>query len=559
MQSDLTINLKHFIQSLYAQGVRHVVISPGSRTTPVALLWAEFAATVQPDMQLHIAVDERDAGFLGLGLAKTQQMPVALLATSGTATVNYAPAIAEAAVSHVPLIAVTTDRPEELQGIGAPQTLDQQALFGTHVKKALAVTMQSTTPDTTEYIDYAIQDAVHVATQQPAGPIQLNLPLRKPLMPDLNQSWPVVEPIIYADSTTQLELPATLLAQLAEKVMFLAGPAETVDYQQQLQAVAERHAIPVLADVLGQIRPGANDIGGIDALIESDAIATLPKPRAIVRFGGTPVSAKVLQWLKAEQIPVVQVGENFVGRDHSRVTRYQLDVGETPFLNAFDQTIAPQPAAFLQEWQSSQGVIKQAIDNQPLSDIGVVKTMAALPAETQLFIANSMAIRDYDNYWLPERPVTAWANRGANGIDGTIATAVGMAQGHANNWLAIGDLALFHDMNGLMLAKQAQVNLNVLVINNDGGGIFSFLPQAKAEDYFETLFGTPQALSVEKIAALYDAPYTRITDLADLAELVATPADGLRLIEVVTDRAENVAQHQAVLADLVGGSSDADD
>ncbi|SOB42353.1 2-succinyl-5-enolpyruvyl-6-hydroxy-3-cyclohexene-1-carboxylate synthase [Weissella viridescens] len=559
MQNDLTLNLKHFIQSLYAQGVRHVVISPGSRTTPVALLWAEFAATVQTDMQIHMAVDERDAGFLGLGIAKTQQVPVALLATSGTATVNYAPAIAEAAVSHVPLIAVTTDRPEELQGIGAPQTLDQQALFGTHVKKAMTVTMQSTTPDTTEYIDYAVQDAVHLAGQQPAGPIQINLPLRKPLMPELGAVWPNVETVQYAEAEAVFEVPESLRTQFAEAVMFLDGPAESTTYQKQLQAVAERHALPILTDVLGQVRPNANAITGIDALIESGCVKAYPTPRLIVRFGGTPVSAKVLQWIKAENISVVQVGKNFVGRDHSRVARYQLDVTETAFLMAFDQAVAPQMPGFLEQWQTSREVVAQTVARQSLSDVGVVKAMACLPAETQLFIANSMAIRDYDNYWQPQHAVTAWANRGANGIDGTVATATGMALGHANNWLAIGDLALFHDMNGLMLAKQAQVNLNVLVINNDGGGIFSFLPQAQAQDYFETLFGTPQALSVEKIAALYDAPYTQITDLAQLDALVQTPAKGLRFIEVITDRSENVAQHQMILAALAGGTIDAND
>lgn len=184
------------------------------------------------------------------------------------------------------------------------------------------------------------------------------------------------------------------------------------------------------------------------------------------------------------------------------------------------------------------------------NDLQVVQAMTQLPADTHLFIANSMPIRDYDNYWQVQNAVHVWANRGANGIDGTISSAVGMALDHENNWLAIGDLAFYHDMNGLMLAKQEKINLTILVTNNDGGGIFSFLPQAAADEYFELLFGTGQGLSIAKVAELYSAKYTLATSQQALVELVKAPSQGLHLIEVQTQRQTNYETHQTVLKEL---------
>lgn len=548
MNEQLTENIKALIESLYQQGVRHVVVSPGSRTTPVALLLAEFVTHQVADMHLHIAVDERSAGFLGLGIAKTKNEPVVLLATSGTATVNYAPAMAEASSSHVPLIALTTDRPEELQAIGAPQTLHQTNLYGDQTKADVTISVQSTTPDTFAYIVYKTQHLVHLATMAPAGPIQINLPLRKPLMPDLGQAWPEVTPLVFAATDASVQLDDEWLKG---PVMFLGGPQEGANYSEQLSQVAQRHDVPVIADVLSQMRPGSTAIVGIDALISAGTIADLPMPKLVVRFGGTPVSAKVLAWLKDNQIQVVQVGTAFSGRDHSRYTDVVVEAEAPTFLNAFDQLDFKNNAEFSQAWQGTQKDVARVVANvADFNDLQVVQAMTQLPADTNLFIANSMPIRDYDNYWQVENAVHVWANRGANGIDGTISSAVGMALDHENNWLAIGDLAFYHDMNGLMLAKQEKINLTILVTNNDGGGIFSFLPQAAAYEYFELLFGTGQGLSIAKVAELYDAKYTLATSQQALVELVKAPSQGLHLIEVQTQRQTNYEAHQTVLKEL---------
>lgn len=548
MNEQLTENIKALIESLYQQGVRHVVVSPGSRTTPIALLLAEFVTHQVADMHLHIAVDERSAGFLGLGIAKTKNEPVVLLATSGTATVNYAPAMAEASSSHVPLIALTTDRPEELQAIGAPQTLHQTNLYGDQTKADVTISVQSTTPDTFAYIVYKTQHLVHLATTAPAGPIQINLPLRKPLMPDLGQAWPEVTPIVFAATNASVHLDDEWLQG---PVIFLAGPQEGANYSEQLSQVAQRHYIPVIADVLSQTRPGSTAIVGIDALISAGTIADLPMPKLVVRFGGTPVSAKVLAWLKEHQIQVVQVGTAFSGRDHTRYTDVVVETEAPTFLNAFDQLDFKNNAEFSQAWQDTQKDVARVIANvTDFNDLQVVQAMTQLPADTNLFIANSMPIRDYDNYWQVQNAVHVWANRGANGIDGTISSAVGMALDHENNWLAIGDLAFYHDMNGLMLAKQEKINLTILVTNNDGGGIFSFLPQAAADEYFELLFGTGQGLSIAKVAELYNAKYTLATSQQALVELVKAPSQGLHLIEVQTQRQTNYETHQTVLKEL---------
>ncbi|MBM7616532.1 2-succinyl-5-enolpyruvyl-6-hydroxy-3-cyclohexene-1-carboxylate synthase [Weissella uvarum] len=553
MNQNLTEQIKHLILGLYEQGVRHVVVSPGSRTTPIALLLAEFSQHIVDDFQLHVALDERDAGFLGLGIAKTSQEPVALLATSGTATANYAPAIAEAAVSHVPLLALTTDRPEELQHIGAPQTIAQTGLYGGNVKNAVTLTLQSESPDALAYLDYEVQHLVHQSVTAPAGPVQLNLPLRKPLMPDLEMPWPTIKPQAFPDLTAQVELNPALVELLQREIVFLAGPVERGDYTQLLVDVAKKHQIPVIADVLSQVRPAPGQIIGIDSLVAANQLASLPVPQVIVRFGATPVSAKLLQWIQSEHIPVLQVGKQYVGHDHSRQSEMSLDVNETSFLKAFDQQIGQNTSTFYQAWLATQTrltEIGQQMVQTPLDDLGVVQTMNNLPMGTRLFIANSMPIRDYDNYWQPKHAIKTWANRGANGIDGTVATAAGMALAGGNNWLAIGDLALFHDLNGIALAKQLGVDLTILVTNNAGGGIFSFLPQASADEYFEQLFGTPQGWSIEKVADLFDAQYQRIQQPQALQQAVDQPADGLKIIEVTTQRQQNVVTHQTVLNQL---------
>lgn len=552
----LTTNIKHMLGALVAQGVTDFVVSPGSRSTPVALLLAELAANKQA-VKVLVDVDERSAGFLALGIAKNTKKPVVLLATSGTATANYLPAVAEASISHIPLIILTTDRPTELQGIGAPQTINQNQLYGSHAKHFIQLDLQLQHPDNTEYIDYRMQQVVYLASKAPAGVIQVNLPLRKPLMPALQTRWPQILPQRFLTGKKMLTIAdvTDLIKVLTQqKVLILVGPDEEQLNRDLLLKLSEKYQIPVIADALSSVRPGTNVINGIDVLLEADVIPKDLIPDVTFRFGATPVSARVLPWLKQNDVKVYQIGENFVGKDHSRFAQISVDVDSNQLLAqllAQPSTLTKTENAYLAGWLALSDNFKKLVtQNTVLTEPTIAQAMKNLPSKAQLFVANSMPIRDIDNYLWPENELKIIGNRGANGIDGTISSAVGIATNGQPTYLLIGDLTLFHDMNGLKLVDLLGINLTIIVINNNGGGIFSFLPQAQAKDYFNELFGTPLNLEIAKIAQLYAGEYKCISTLPSLtAELQKVPK-GLKLIEIVSQRDKNVLVHQALVTKI---------
>lgn len=533
----LTKNTKHLLQALFQSGVRHFVVSPGSRSTPIALLLAEFAHQ-EDRLQLYVDVDERSAGFFALGIAKTIQEPVAVLGTSGTAITEYTASVAEAAISHIPLIILSTDRPAELQQNGAPQTLSQQHLFGDMTKNYLEITLQDSHPDVTAYIDFMVQKQVHSSLSAPRGPLQINLPLRKPLMPVLHESTAVaVAPLVFETPTPHFDPQ-----QLAyERVVILAGPNEGADYQQALAQFSRANHVPVIADVLSRVRT-PDTIYGIDALIKAGKLATVPQPDLVIRFGATPVSALVLQWLSQNNIPVWHVDEQ-AGTDHSRHLSRAIIQSPQDFLRQV--TAANQPD-FAAQWQSLNHVPRQ-----PIGELALPHVLDQIVApQTPIFVANSMAIRDMDDVFTGQTTQRIYANRGANGIDGVVSTAMGMSSTtNQRSILLTGDLTLFHDMNGLMMARQYQLPIDIIVVNNDGGAIFSFLPQAAEPDYFELLFGTPLGLEIEKIAALYDMPFVALAAPDDLASVLGQPVKGPRMIAYTSDRQANVAAHRRFLGD----------
>lgn len=531
----LTKNIKHLIYSLYASGVKDFVVSPGSRTTPVALLLAEYACQ-NNDINLYIDVDERSAGFFALGIAKKKQEPVALLGTSGTAITEYTSAVAEANISHIPLIILSTDRPAELQGNGAPQTLIQHKIFGEFTKNFVSFTLQDDHPDITAYIDFMTQRLVHESISVPRGPLQINLPLRKPLMPQLDDDNDIaITRLDFAQPTITMDK----LNLTQTRVLVVAGPNEDADYLAELTEFSKQYHVPVIADILSRVRT-SETVYGIDALLKAEQVTSEYIPDLVIRFGATPVSARILQWLKSENIPVWYVGLT-AGADHSRHTTRVLPISPNEFLS---QTTVTNHPEFYQLWQDLNLKTRQVTGEgsiaSTLNDV--------LPKNTAVFVANSLAIRDMDDIFTGKLTQNVYANRGANGIDGIVSTALGMSSTSLQrSVLLIGDLTLFHDMNGLMMAKQYQLPLDIIVINNNGGGIFSFLPQAAAKLYFETLFGTPLNLDMTKIASLYDMPYIKINQAQDLKAIITSVADGPRLIEFKSNRADNVRERQQLI------------
>ncbi|USS90524.1 2-succinyl-5-enolpyruvyl-6-hydroxy-3-cyclohexene-1-carboxylic-acid synthase [Fructilactobacillus carniphilus] len=538
MTNVMTNNLKHLISACENQGVTNFVLSPGSRNTPLALLLAER------NVNLTVAVDERSAGFFALGLAKASRQPVALVATSGTATANYAPAIAEAHSFHVPLVVLTTDRPQELQEIGAPQTIPQAGMYTTNVKQALTINVQEESPDVTEYIDYQVQQLVRQTKLAPRGPVQINLPLRKPLLPELGTPWPVVVQQDFGHITAQLD--AASLAQLTQRLehkrcLITIGPTDHPLPMQLLQEVADQLDAPIIADVLSSVRGSASTVPVQQLLKLPEQL----QPEIVLRFGGTPVSASLLPWLKQQHVPVIQIGADYLGKDHSRWAYTSYNLSATDFLQQLATTDIQGTAHYRADWEHSfQPTL--AADQKQLTAQELPRLLSHLTPEHQLFLANSLTVRNFDQAFAPAHPVQVHGNRGANGIDGTISSAVGMAN-QQSTWLVTGDLAFFHDLTGLQLARQTNAHLTIVVVNNDGGGIFSLLPQAEAP-YFEQLFGTPQALNLKAAAAFVNAQYHQVTTVSAFQRLVQEPWEGLRIIEVPANRAHLSAEYPEGLA-----------
>lgn len=542
----MTKNIKLFLLGLIKQGVKNFVISPGSRSTPIVLLLAEIAQT-RSDLKLYIDVDERSASFFGIGLCKDLHQPVALICTSGTAATEYSSAVAEAKLSNLPLIVVTTDRPSELTNIGAPQAIDQVDLYGNNTKYFTQLQVQDQAKAVSEFISYETQRAVILAQKTPVAPIQINLPLRKPLMPKFSTEDPKFKEI--KNITTNKQLDLSWLSNFHnKKIMLIAGPTN-IQIESNLIKLSQDHRLPLVSDILSNTR-------GSDVVINFDLATKLLDQRAlleyrpdlIVKFGGTLVSANISQWLKElpETTTIINCSNNDLA-DHT------LSTNEVVFDSAEDVVSAMLNSKVVGNQNYYQKIqhLDRTVDQFKSSYLKNVFNEMSLPLiigqesspKANYFLSNSMPVRDFENYFIAKSGQTIYCNRGANGIDGVVSSALGTAINHQENYLFIGDLALFHDMNGLMMAKRYQIPLNIVVVNNNGGGIFSFLPQAEAKEYFETLFGTPQDLDLAKIASLYDFDYF---DGSNKADFVSALRNGSKqkIIEVKSDRQNNLHDHR---------------
>lgn len=553
-QTAVTARVDQILGAFMAQQGKVAVLAPGSRSTPVALRLAQLAAEKQ--LELYVDVDERSAGFFALGLAKTRQQPVLLVCTSGTAAANFYPAICEANISEVPLLVLTTDRPPELTKIGAPQALDQDHFYGQQVKAFWQLPVPSAVAAEGTYTNVIVQRSVQTALTPPMGPIQLNLPLRKPLMPDLQQPFQKVTPLQQATTATNLA-PTALAGLQGKKVLVIVGPYPPEPALLDLVTITQQLGWPIWVDPLSQLRGQTTTIGQADLLLKATQ-GVLPaqlQPDVVLRLGGTLVSAAIAAWLKRQTCPIYQVVLHDKWPDHTLSTTRLLPSTLSDLVPMLAQ-LAPAPNQWWSQWQQMQQLITAAVPlpapTTALTEVNVPQVLAqALPANAELFISNSMPIRDVADFYVPTvSEQRLFCNRGANGIDGIVSTALGMSTSQRPHYLLTGDLALFHDLNGLMLTRRYPLQLTIILINNQGGGIFSFLPQRQETAYFETVFGTPQTLDWAQVAALYAGQYQQVTTVATLTTALAQPVSGLQLLEVPTQRSVNVAQHQAVVTSV---------
>lgn len=564
------------VDELARGGVTQFVVCPGSRSTPLAL-----AAARHPLVRIWMLLDERSAGFFALGMARELGGPVALLCTSGTAAANFLPAVAEADLARVPLIVLTADRPHELRDNGAPQTIDQVRIFGTTTRWASDLPEPAGAPGEESYVRAVAARAIAASRGLAAGPVHLNLPFREPLVPDREQLLALFKPKGAAQQSSGATvsvgggrriLDADQIAGLAARLgtarrgLILAGPGCPPDLAAPLADLAGRLGFPILADPLSGLRHGPHDralvLSAYDAFLRDAGFVARHGPELVLRFGAMPTSKPVLQFLQRHTGAHAIVVDGGAGwREPTSLAAEHIFADEIWLCQALAETVGPGTSAqpetlWSREWLLAEQATREAIErelrrSERISEPRAMAELAdLLPAGALLMAANSMPIRDIDTF-LPggERALRIVGNRGANGIDGLVSTALGAAAAGAGPVaLAIGDLALYHDSNGLLAAKLHGLNLTIVLVNNDGGGIFSFLPQADEQDQFEALFGTPHGLDFRPLAELYGARYTRAESWETFRAAVSAglAGTGLHIVELRTERAQNVADHRAI-------------
>jgi 2-succinyl-5-enolpyruvyl-6-hydroxy-3-cyclohexene-1-carboxylate synthase len=512
-------------------GVRHAVIAPGSRSTPMAL-----AITDRAELRVHVIHDERVAAFVALGLG-LDGVPALLLCTSGTAAANFLPAVVEANLSEVPIVVLTADRPDELRDVGAPQTIDQLHLYGRHARWFDDAPVAEWS-DRNTWRGLASASWSRAAT----GPVQLNLPFREPLVGAPVDLPERIDTCAASPPARRRDTPPPVLR--AQRGVILAGGRSGVR-PEQIERLHTATGWPIIADPTSGVRHLDGVVVASDALLRSPAFVEHHAVDVIVRIG-RPASSKVLaQWSAAGGVPVVQVGgPGVIDPDRNVVAVCDID--------DVIESVGTQhrSASWLRSWVDADRIADEAIavfleDRTDLCDPAVARIVAEHLADGAVVtVASSMPIRDLE--WFGGRSARAHANRGANGIDGTIATALGRGLSGATSVLLVGDLAFVHDSNALVGLMARGVDLRIVVTDNDGGGIFSFLPQATALDHerFELLFGTPLGTDICALAAAHGVPATTVTTAAELAAQLRLP--GPWVVRVPSDRTANVEIHRAI-------------
>ena len=569
--------VQQFVDGLVSGGVRHACVCPGSRSTPLALaLWRH------PAVRVWMHLDERSCGFFALGLAKARGAPVALLCTSGSAASNFGPAVAEAAAGRVPLVVLTSDRPHELRNVGANQAMDQNRLFGAHSKLFVEMALPEGTTAMLRYAAHWGARAAATAIAVPAGAVHLNLPLREPLLPvappPATDQTPSPSPspvsITHARArlTTTEAAPAAARLANAARPLIVCGPQTDTALGPAVARLAEALDAPVLADPLSQVRRGAHAgawiVDTYDAFLRTDVVAARLQADVVLRLGATPTSKALLQFLDAAPHDEIRVVDAQGWNDPALTPGSTLVADGVAACDALADALADSRGAGARgdwpaTWRSVAGAARAALqaafhEDAALTEPRVAAELGAvLPAGATLFAGNSMPVRDIDTFLeTATLPLRVLGNRGLSGIDGVVSSALGVAAANAVDGggplaLLVGDLSFYHDLNGLLAARQHAITATLVVINNDGGGIFSFLPQAQAlaAQDFEALFGTPHGLSFRHAAELYGLAHTQPDSVPALrAALTASLGEGgVQIIEVRTDRAENVAVHRRLL------------
>jgi len=536
-----------FVDELAAEGLTYVCISPGSRSAPMAMAFARH-----PRIKVFTHIDERSGSFFAVGLAKATEKPVALLCTSGTAAAEFHAAVVEAFYSRTPLIVLTADRPPELIGVGANQAIDQHGIYGTAVRWSVDPGVPAEPADPEAWRQLA-SNAMRHARGLPAGPVHVNLPFREPLVPPVAE-FPVAmgEPGRLGAATREDCEDATALTeaiQASERPLVVAGE------MRDGAAVAAHLAdlgIPVMAEPGSQLRASGlrSLVPHYEGLMRDSAWTWLHRPDLVVRLGATPTSKALNQWLAESKPRTFLVDADGEWRDPDGGATDRL---RCPPAGIFE-SVKPRDES---EWSRAligDGVradraIESALAESPLFEGHAVRAIArCLPDRANVFLGSSMPIRDADYFWPAAKPGHRFfGNRGASGIDGNVSTGLGIAATSPDlSVLVVGDLTLYHDMNGLHAVRRHGLRATIVVLDNDGGGIFHFLPQAEHADVFEELFATPLSLDLERVAHLYGIEFVPVDGKDALAPALARAmqSDRSTMVAVRFARADSVHGHR---------------
>jgi 2-succinyl-5-enolpyruvyl-6-hydroxy-3-cyclohexene-1-carboxylate synthase len=560
-----------FTEELARCGVSRAAIAPGSRSTPLAVaLWR------QPEIEVTVHVDERSAGFFALGAAQATRTPVAVLCTSGSAAANLHPAVVEADESAVPLIVLTADRPPELRGIGAGQTIDQLKLYGSAVRWFCGVGTHDADDDgLLHYRSVACRAYAAAAGDARPGPVHLNLAWREPLAP-IERTGAVTAtsalalegrgqaPLTAVSAPSPAPLPGELerlAAELgeAEHGLIVCGRQLDPDLPALISELAAATGFPVLAEPTSQVRLGGHDrstvVSAYDSIARSRPDALLPD--LVIRFGEMPTSKSLRQWLHGGvELRQVIVDPSHGWNEPSKTAATVLRSDPALVAAGITSQIKPRSGGrFLDDWLDADKAVLEAHTTElaAIEELNEPGLHAALGRAHRsgdvVYTASSMPIRDQEEFVAgSSETVQFLANRGTNGIDGFTSSGIGAAVATGRPaTIVLGDLCLFHDLGGLLALREAEAPVRIVVIDNGGGAIFHFLPQAEAleKDEFEALLGTPTGIEPGKVAALFGIEHRPLARLADLEGALGA---GTGLISVAVDRERNVAVHKRLRA-----------
>lgn len=528
-----------------------------------------LALGARSELELHIFHDERSASFAALGIGIESGLPAILLCTSGTAAVQFHAAAVEAHHAEVPMLICTADRPPELQGVGAPQTIDQRDLYGVASRRFVDAGIADDEQDLS-WRDIA-RDCLEATCGISPGPVHLNLPFREPLVGESGSLPPVLDnrPLTRTvpPSPAATEVDAIVDSLQGKRGVLIVGAG--CDANPGVLELARVLGWPVLADPRSGCRVTESAspvvVAAADAILRNEKFARSHCPDVIIRIGEPPISKVMNQWLRAAGAFYISLSATPQLIDPDRVVTRHVVGSISQWCAALvaylgeSSTRSPNDVRWLASWQSAESVAQRVISEslsheKSITEPAIARTLSKqISHGSRLVVSSSMPVRDLEWFAEPRDGLPVYSNRGVSGIDGVVSTAVGVAlASHAPTYLLIGDIAMLHDSNGLIGLAQRKADVRIVCVDNRGGGIFSFLPQASAlsATRFEKLFGTPHDSNIELIAQAHGIASHSVKSMEDFVNQVHV--DGSWLMCVATNRSENVAVHERLNADVGG-------